>query len=138
MTTFSAKSHEVNRQWHVFDAKEHTIGRLAANVAKILQGKHKPTYTPHVDTGDYVVITNAKEVLATGNKEEKKVYYRHTGYIGGIKSRTLAEMRDRQPEKIIELAVKNMLPKGPLGRQMFKKLRVYAGSEHPHQGQVTN
>lgn len=138
MTTFSAKSHEVNRQWHVFDAKEHKIGRLATQIATILQGKHKPTYTPHVDTGDYVVVTNAKEITASGNKEEKKVYYRHTGYIGGIKGRTLAEMRDRQPEKIIELAVKNMLPKGPLGRQMFKKLRVYAGSEHPHQGQVTN
>lgn len=136
--TFSAKPHEVTRQWHVIDAQEQRLGRLASNIAKILQGKHKPTYDPHVDTGDNVVVLNAGKVFATGNKEDKKHYYHHTGYPGGIKSRTLAQMRDKCPEKIIELAVKRMLPKGPLGRQMYRKLYVYVGAEHPHQGQVTN
>lgn len=138
MATFSAKPGDINRQWHVIDAKGQPIGRLSTKIATLLQGKHKPTYTPHMDTGDGVIVINAKEVKATGKKESDKVYYRHTGYPGGIKARTLSEMRQQFPERIIELAVKRMLPKGPLGRQMYRKLRVYAGAEHPHQGQATS
>ncbi len=138
MKTFSAKPSDIYREWHVIDAKGQPIGRLSTKIAHLLQGKHKPIYTPHADTGDSVVVINAKEVGATGNKEQDKIYYRHTGYPGGLKERTLAEMREKNPEGIIELAVKRMLPKGPLGRQMYRKLHVYAGSEHPHQGQITS
>ncbi len=136
MNTFSAKSHEVKREWKVIDAQGKTLGRMATDIARILQGKHKPIYTPHADTGDYVVVINAEKVVATGSKEQDKKYYRHTGYPGGIKERTLSEMRDQFPERVIELAIKRMLPKGPLGRDMYRKLKVYAGPEHPHQAQV--
>lgn len=138
MSTFSAKPDDIKRQWHVIDAKEQPIGRLSTQIATLLQGKHKPTYTPHMNDGDGVIVINAKEVKATGKKEQDKVYYRHTGYPGGIKGRTLSEMREAFPERIIELAVKGMLPKGPLGRAMYRNLRVYAGAEHPHQSQVTS
>ncbi|HET9843363.1 MAG TPA: 50S ribosomal protein L13 [Gammaproteobacteria bacterium] len=136
MATFSAKSHEVKREWYVMDAKGKTLGRLCTEIARVLQGKHKPIYTPHVDTGDGVIVINAKEIHVTGKKERDKIYYHHTGYPGGIKSNALGDVRAKYPERIIEMAVKRMLPKGPLGRQMFKKLHVYSGAEHPHQGQV--
>lgn len=135
MRTFSAKPQDIQREWLVIDAKGQRIGRLATKIATLLRGKHKPTFTPHMDMGDAVVVVNAKEVAASGKKEQTKIYYRHTGYPGGIKSRTLEEMRDKHPEQIIELAVKRMLPRGPLGRQMFRKLHVYAGNEHPHEAQ---
>ena len=112
--------------------KAQTLGRLASEVASLLRGKHKPTFTPHVDTGDHVIIINAEKIELTGNKLKDKIYYRHSGYTGGIKQRTALEMRTNYPKKMLELAIKGMLPKGPLGRQMFKKLNVYAGSEHPH------
>lgn len=134
-TTFMAKANEVERKWYVIDAEGKTLGRLSSEVASILRGKHKPTYTPHVDTGDHVIIVNAEKIELTGNKLNGKVYYRHSGYAGGIKSTTALEMRTKQPEKMIELAVRGMLPKGSLGRQMFKKLNVYAGNEHPHEAQ---
>lgn len=135
MKTFSAKEHEVQREWFVIDAAGQTLGRMVSRVAMILRGKHKPEYTPHVDTGDYVVIVNASKVRVTGNKEEGKVYYRHSGYPGGIKSQTLSEKRAKDPESIIQLAVKGMLPRGPLGRAMAKKLKVYPNTDHPHQAQ---
>lgn len=134
-TTYMAKASEIERKWYVIDAEGQTLGRLASQVATILRGKHKPTYTPHVDTGDHVIIVNAEKIKLTGNKLNDKIYYRHSGYAGGLKMRTAGQMLDRQPEKVIELAVKGMLPKGPLGRKMFKKLHVYAGPEHPHQAQ---
>lgn len=134
-TTYMAKASEIERKWYVIDAEGQTLGRLASQVASILRGKHKPTYTPHVDTGDHVIIVNAEKIKLTGNKLNDKIYYRHSGYAGGLKMRTAGQMLDRQPEKVIELAVKGMLPKGPLGRKMFKKLHVYAGPEHPHQAQ---
>lgn len=117
------------------DASQYTLGRLAAALAHRLRGKHKPQFTPHVDTGDYIVVVNAEQVRVTGRKETDKVYYRHTGYPGGIKSRTLQEMREKRPEQIIQLAVKGMLPRNPLGRQVARKLKVYSGSEHPHTAQ---
>lgn len=117
------------------DASQYTLGRLAAALAHRLRGKHKPQYTPHVDTGDYIVVVNAEQVRVTGRKETDKVYYRHTGYPGGIKSRTLQEMREKRPEQIIQRAVKGMLPRNPLGRQVARKLKVYRGSEHPHTAQ---
>lgn len=135
MRTFVAKAENIKREWVIIDAKTMTIGRLSSQVASILRGKHKTTFTPHVDTGDAVVIINAAEVKSTGKKEKTKIYHHHTGHIGGIKSVTLEKLRQTKPERIIQLAVKRMLPKGPLGRQMFKKLWVYAGSEHPHQAQ---
>lgn len=135
MKTFSAKPAEVRREWHVIDASDKVLGRLAAEIARYLRGKHKPEYTPHVDTGDYIVVVNAEKVHVTGRKSTDKMYHWHTGHPGGIKSRTFAQMRDSHPERIIETAVKGMLPRNPLGRAMFKKLHVYAGPEHKHQAQ---
>ncbi|MFA8438886.1 50S ribosomal protein L13 [Pueribacillus sp. YX66] len=134
-TTYMAKASEVERKWFVVDAAGQTLGRLASEVATILRGKHKPIYTPHVDTGDHVIIVNADQIELTGKKLTDKIYYRHTGHVGGIKQRTALEMRTERPEKMLELAIKGMLPKNRLGRQMFKKLHVYRGSEHPHQAQ---
>lgn len=135
MKTFSAKPAEVKRDWYVVDAEGKTLGRLASEVARRLRGKHKPEYTPHVDTGDYIVVVNAAKVRVTGNKTQNKMYYRHTGYIGNMKSNTFAEMIDKHPERVIELAVKGMLPKNPLGRAMYRKMKVYASSEHQHEAQ---
>ncbi|MGA8943668.1 MAG: 50S ribosomal protein L13 [Thermoactinomyces sp.] len=134
-TTYMAKPNEVERKWYVVDAKGKTLGRLATEVATLLRGKHKPEFTPHVDTGDFVIVVNANQVELTGKKWTKKIYYRHSQYPGGLKATSAQEMRERHPERIIQLAVKGMLPKGKLGRQQFKKLKVYAGSEHPHQAQ---
>jgi large subunit ribosomal protein L13 len=134
-TTFMAKANEVERKWYVVDAAGKTLGRLASEVASILRGKHKPIYTPHVDTGDHVIIINAEKIELTGKKLTDKIYYRHSQHPGGLKSRTALEMRTNYPEKMLELAIRGMLPKGKLGRQMFKKLYVYRGSEHPHQAQ---
>ncbi|MDF9392244.1 MULTISPECIES: 50S ribosomal protein L13 [Methylococcus] len=135
MKTFSAKPAEVKRDWYVVDAEGKTLGRLSTEIARRLRGKHKPEYTPHVDTGDYIVVVNAEKVRVTGNKEQDKIYYKHTGYIGNMKSISLGKLRDRRPELIIETAVKGMLPKNPLGRAMFRKLKVYAGPSHQHQAQ---
>ncbi|MEI4832480.1 50S ribosomal protein L13 [Bacillus sp. CGMCC 1.60114] len=134
-TTFMAKANEVERKWYVVDAEGKTLGRLATEVASILRGKNKPTFTPHIDTGDHVIIINAEKVHLTGNKLNDKIYYRHTNHPGGLKQRTALEMRTNYPVQMLELAIKGMLPKGRLGRQMSKKLNVYAGSEHPHQAQ---
>lgn len=133
--TFMLKEQEADKRWYVVDAKGKTLGRLASQVAAVLRGKHKPTFTPHVDCGDYVIVVNADQVRLTGRKEEKKVYYRHSGYPGGLKSRTAGEMRKTRPEKMIELAVWGMLPHTRLGRRQLRKLKVYAGAEHPHQAQ---
>ncbi|AEV17484.1 50S ribosomal protein L13 [Geobacillus thermoleovorans CCB_US3_UF5] len=130
-----AKPNEVERKWYVVDAAGKTLGRLASEVAALLRGKHKPTFTPHVDCGDHVIVINADKVELTGKKLTKKLYYRHSLYPGGLKVRTALEMRTNYPEQMIERAVRGMLPKGSLGRQMFKKLHVYRGSEHPHQAQ---
>ena len=135
MKTFSAKPAEVKRDWYVVDADGKTLGRLSTELARRLRGKHKAEYTPHVDTGDYIIVINAEKVRVTGNKEKDKIYYRHTGYIGNMKSVSLGKLRQTHPERIIETAVKGMLPKNPLGRAMFKKLKVYAGGEHGHQAQ---
>lgn len=135
MKTFSAKPETVKRDWYVVDAQGKTLGRLATEVARRLRGKHKPEYTPHVDTGDYIVVVNADKVAVTGNKASDKMYYRHTGYPGGIRSASFSELIERKPEMVIEKAVKGMLPKNPLGRAMFSKLKVYAGAEHPHAAQ---
>ena len=135
MKTFSAKPAEVTRQWFIIDAADKTLGRLSTEIARRLRGKHKPEYTPHVDTGDYIVVVNAEKVRVTGNKLNDKMYYRHTGYIGNLKSTNLKDMLETHPERAIETAVKGMLPKNPLGRAMFKKLKVYAGSEHKHHSQ---
>lgn len=135
MKTFSAKPETVKRDWYVVNADNQVLGRLAAEIARRLRGKHKPEYTPHVDTGDYIVVINAEKVALTGRKEVQKFYHRHTGYPGGLKSTRVDKMRATYPERIIETAVKGMLPKGPLGRAMFKKLKVYAGSEHRHSAQ---
>ncbi len=135
MKTFSAKPADVQRDWYVVDADGKTLGRLATEIARRLRGKHKPEYTPHVDTGDYIVVVNAEKVRVTGNKENDKMYYRHTGYIGNLKSINLGKLRKLHPDRIIKTAVRGMLPKNPLGRAMFRKLKVYAGSEHSHQAQ---
>ncbi|MDR5616568.1 MULTISPECIES: 50S ribosomal protein L13 [Arsenophonus] len=135
MKTFTAKPETVKRDWYVVDADGKTLGRLATEIARRLRGKHKAEYTPHVDTGDYIIVVNAKKVAVTGNKREDKIYYRHTGYIGGIKQATFEEMIARHPERVIEIAVKGMLPKGPLGRAMYRKMKVYAGSDHNHAAQ---
>jgi len=130
-----AKGHEVERKWLVVDAEGKTLGRLASEVASILRGKHKPTFTPNVDTGDNVIIINAEKIHLTGNKLEGKIYYRHTQYTGGLRQRTAGEMKEKYPRQMLELAVKGMLPKNSLGRQTFTKLNVYAGPEHPHAAQ---
>jgi large subunit ribosomal protein L13 len=135
MTTFSAKSAEVRRDWFVVDATGKTLGRLSSEIARRLRGKHKPEYTPHVDTGDYIVVINAEKVRVTGNKLKDKIYYHHTGYIGNLKSISLEKQLVKAPERVIEGAVKGMLPRGSLGRQMFKKLRVFKGPEHDHAAQ---
>ena len=135
MKTFMANPAKIERKWYVVDATGMTLGRLASEVAKILRGKNKPVFTPHEDTGDYVIITNAEHIKVTGKKLDQKVYYHHSDYVGGMKETTLREMLAKKPEKVVELAVKGMLPKGPLGREMFTKLHVYAGAEHDHQAQ---
>ena len=135
MKTFSAKPAEVKREWLIVDATDKTLGRLASEIANRLRGKHKAIYTPHVDTGDYVVVVNADKVRTTGNKLLGKTYYRHTGYPGGIKATTLQKMLETHPERVLESAVRGMMPKNPLGRAMCKKRKVYAGAEHPHTAQ---
>ncbi len=135
MKTYTPKSNEIERAWWVIDAEGRPLGRLAAQVATILRGKHKPMYTPHLDVGDYVVVINARKVRLTGNKADQKTYFRHSGYMGGEKHIPFRRMIDRYPERVIELAVRGMLPKNSLGRHMRRKLKVYAGAEHPHQGQ---
>ena len=135
MKTFMASPATIERKWYVVDATDMTLGRLASEVAKVLRGKNKPIFTPHMDTGDYVIIVNAAKVKVTGKKLDQKIYYRHSGYVGGMKETTLREMMAKKPERVIELAVKGMLPKGPLGRQMYRKLHVYAGPEHKHEAQ---
>ncbi|WP_339899761.1 50S ribosomal protein L13 [uncultured Gilvimarinus sp.] len=135
MKTYSAKAESVVRDWFVIDAEGKTLGRMAAEIATRLRGKHKPEYTPHVDTGDYIVVINAEKVRVTGKKATDKMYYHHTGFIGGIKSISFEKLIDKAPERVIQRAVKGMLPRGPLGRTMFNKLKVYAGSEHPHTAQ---
>ena len=135
MKTFSAKPAEVKRDWYVVDANGRTLGRLATQIATRLKGKHKPEYTPHVDTGDYIVVVNAEKIRVTGNKMKDKMYHRYTGYIGNLKSVPLEKMLAEHPERVIEKSVKGMLPRGPLGRQMLSKLRVFAGPEHKHAAQ---
>lgn len=135
MKTFSAKPAEVKRDWYIIDATGKTLGRMASEIASRLRGKHKAEYTPHVDTGDYIVVVNAEKVHVTGKKFTDKVYYKHTGFPGGIRSMTFEKMMERSPEKIISIAVKGMLPKNPLGRAMFRKLKVYAGPDHRHHAQ---
>lgn len=135
MKTFSAKSNAVTRDWFVVDAADKTLGRLASEIAHRLRGKHKPEYTPHVDTGDYIVVVNAEKIRVTGNKTTDKMYHRHTGYPGGLKSMSFEKLIEKAPERVIQGAVKGMLPRNPLGRAMFKKLKVYPGAEHPHAAQ---
>ena len=135
MKSYMASPATIERKWYVVDAEGKTLGRLASEVAKVLRGKNKPIYTPHIDTGDYVIVVNADKVKVTGKKLEQKIYYHHSDYVGGMKETTLKEMLANKPERVIELAVKGMLPKGPLGRQMYKKLFVYAGPEHKHEAQ---
>ena len=135
MKTYMANPDKIERKWYVVDAEGQTLGRMASEIAKVLRGKNKPEYTPHVDTGDYVVVVNAEKVKVSGKKLQQKIYYNHSDYVGGMKETTLAEMMAKKPEKVIELAVKGMLPKGPMGRDMIKKLHVYAGPEHKQQAQ---
>jgi large subunit ribosomal protein L13 len=135
MKTFSAKPAEVKHDWYLVDATDKTLGRLATEIARRLRGKHKPEYTPHVDTGDYIVVINAEKVRVTGNKMEDKIYYRHTGYVGHLKSISLKKLLAKAPERVLEKAVKGMLPKNPLGRAMYRKLKVFAGPEHRHAAQ---
>lgn len=135
MKTYNASPADVNRDWYVVDASGKTLGRLASEIARRLRGKHKPEYTPHVDTGDYIVVVNAEHIRVSGRKEADKYYHRFTGYVGNLKSEPLARLRERAPERILELAVKGMLPRNPLGRAMFRKLRVYRGENHGHAAQ---
>lgn len=135
MKTFSAKAHEVKRDWYIIDASGKVLGRVATEIARRLRGKHKAEFTPHVDTGDYIVVINAEKITVTGRKFKEKMYYRHTGFPGGIKSISFDKLQEKNPVRIIELAVKGMLPKNILGREMYRKLKVYAGSEHPHAAQ---
>lgn len=135
MKTYSAKAETVQRDWFVVDATDKVLGRLATEIARRLRGKHKPVYTPHVDTGDYIVVINAEKIAVTGNKETGKMYHHHTGFPGGIRSQNLATMRERHPERILETAVKGMMPKNSLGRAMLKKLKIYSGPEHHHAAQ---
>ena len=135
MQTYMANPDKIERKWYVVDAEGCTLGRLASGVASVLRGKNKPQFTPHVDTGDYVIVVNADKIKVTGKKMDQKIYYNHSEYVGGMRETTLKEMMAKKPEKVIELAVKGMLPKGPLGRAMIKKLHVYAGAEHDHAAQ---
>ena len=135
MKTFMASPATIDRKWYVVDATDMTLGRLASEIAKVLRGKNKAIFTPHIDTGDYVIVINAEKIAVTGKKLDQKIYYHHSDYVGGMKETTLREKLAKKPESVIELAVKGMLPKGPLGRQMLKKLHVYAGSEHNHEAQ---
>ena len=135
MQTYMANPDKIERKWYVVDAEGCTLGRLASGVASVLRGKNKPQFTPHVDTGDYVIVVNADKIKVTGKKMDQKIYYHHSDYVGGMKETTLKEMMAKKPEKVIELAVKGMLPKGPLGREMYKKLFVYAGPDHKHAAQ---
>ena len=135
MKTFSAKAHEVTREWYVIDATDKVLGRVASEVAHRLRGKHKPEFTPHVDTGDFIVVVNASKLRVTGRKPERKIYYRHSGYPGGLKTTTFAKAHAAKPERVLTKAVKGMLPKGPLGYAMLRKLKVYAGDKHPHSAQ---
>ena len=135
MKTYFATNETIKHQWYLVDASNKVLGRLASQIAKVLRGKHKPEYTPHADAGDFVVVINAAQIKVTGKKEKQKIYYRHTGYPGGIKQATFEEVKAKNPSCIIERAVKGMLPKNPLGRDMLRKLKVYAGSEHPHEAQ---
>ena len=135
MTTYTAKAGQVQHGWFVVDAQNKVLGRLATQIAMRLRGKHKPDYTPHVDTGDFIVVVNASKLRVTGRKPERKIYYRHTGYPGGLKESNFAKMQAKKPEKVLQLAVKGMLPKGPLGYAMLRKLKVYAGGTHPHTAQ---
>lgn len=136
MATYSAKKNDVARSWYVVDANDKVLGRLASKVATVLRGKHKSVFTPHVDTGDFVIVVNAEKIHLTGSKLDKKLYYRHSGYPGGLKSKNAAEILEKKPEEIIKHAVKGMLPKNRLGRQQFKKLKVYSGADHPHESQT--
>ena len=135
MKTFMASPATIDRKWYVVDATGMTLGRLASEVAKVLRGKNKPVFTPHIDTGDYVIVINAEKIQVTGKKMDQKIYYHHSDYVGGMKETTLKDKLAKKPEEVIELAVKGMLPKGPLGRQMYTKLHVYAGPEHAHAAQ---
>ncbi|MCL4239440.1 MAG: 50S ribosomal protein L13 [Anaerolineae bacterium] len=135
MKTYTPRQDDIQREWFVIDAKDQTLGRLATQVAVLLRGKHKPIFAPHMDVGDFVIIVNADKIRVTGDKLDQKVYYRHSGYPGGIKSRTLREQLDRYPDRVIRTAVRGMLPKNSLGRAMIKKLKIYAGDKHPHQAQ---
>ena len=135
MRTFSPKTAEIERAWHVVDARGLVLGRVASEVARVLRGKHKPIFAPHLDTGDFVIVVNAADVVVTANKADKKIAYRHSGYPGGLKQRTYGELLAAKPEEVVRRAVKGMLPKGPLGRQMLRKLKVYAGPTHPHDAQ---
>ena len=135
MKTFMASPATIDRKWYVVDATDMTLGRLASEIAKVLRGKNKAIFTPHIDTGDYVIVINAEKIAVTGKKLDQKIYYHHSDYVGGMKETTLREKLAKKPEQVVELAVKGMLPKGPLGRQMLKKLHVYAGSEHKHEAQ---
>jgi large subunit ribosomal protein L13 len=134
--TYNAKPGEITRDWYIVDAEGQTLGRLATQIADVLRGKRKPQYTPHIDTGDFVVVVNAEKIQVTGQKLDKKIYYRHSGYPGGLKSRTLREQLDRQPAEVLRKAVKGMLPRNRLARQQLGKLKIYAGSEHPHEAQA--
>ena len=133
--TFMASPATIDRKWYVVDASGMTLGRLASEIAKVLRGKHKPIFTPHMDTGDYVIVVNAEKIKVTGKKLEQKIYYKHSGYVGGMKETTLKDMLLKHPERVVEYAVKGMLPKGPLGRQMYRKLFVYVGPDHKHAAQ---
>ena len=135
MKTFSAKTHEVKRDWYVVDASEKVLGRLATEIARRLRGKHKAEYTPHVDTGDYIVVTNVEKVAVTGRKFKEKMYYHHSGFPGGIKEISFDKLQAKNPARILERAVKGMLPKNPLGREMYRKLKIYVGTDHPHAAQ---
>jgi large subunit ribosomal protein L13 len=135
MKTFTAKSHEVQRDWYIVDATGKVLGRVAAEIARRLRGKHKPEFTPHVDTGDYIVVVNAEKLRVTGNKAKDKLYHRHTTYPGGIRTTNFEKLQTKHPERVLTLAVKGMLPKGPLGYAMIKKMKIYPGAEHPHSAQ---
>jgi len=136
MRTYSPKVSDIKREWHIVDASGQTLGRLASQVASLLMGKHKPIYAPHIDTGDYVIVINATKLIVTGNKAEQKTYYRHSGYPGGLKEQIFKDVFNKHPTRIIEFAIKGMLPHNRLGRAMFRKLRVYPGCEHPHHAQI--